>query len=44
MRYAQKVRLALALLIVLVARIVEELWWNLDCGIYQITNDNKKTK
>ena len=33
MRYAKKVRLALALLIVLVARIVEVLWWNLDSGI-----------
>ena len=30
MRYVQKVRLALALVIVLVARIVEVLWWNLD--------------
>ena len=30
MRYSKKVRLALALLIVLVALIVEVLWWNLD--------------
>ena len=30
MRYAKKVRLALALLIKLVALVVEVLWWNLD--------------
>ena len=30
MLYAKKVRLALALLIVLVALIIEVLWWNLD--------------
>ena len=41
MRYAQKVRLALALLIVLVARIVEVLWWNLDSGIYRNTNNSR---
>ena len=29
MRYAKKVRLALALLIELVALVVEVLWWNL---------------
>ena len=33
MRYAKKVRLALALLIKMVAMVVEVLWWNLDSGI-----------
>ena len=33
MRYAKKVRLALALLIKTVAMVVEVLWWNLDSGI-----------
>ena len=30
MRYAKKVRLALALLIKMVAMVAEVLWWNLD--------------
>ena len=30
MRYAKKVRLALALLIKMVALVAEVLWWNLD--------------
>ena len=33
MRYAKKVRLALALLIKMVAIVVEVLWWNLDSRI-----------
>ena len=33
MRYAKKVRLAIALLVVLVAMVVKVLWWNLDSGI-----------
>ena len=41
MRYAKKVRLALALLIKMVAIVVEVLWWNLDSGIYRNTNNNK---
>ena len=43
MLYAKKVRLALALLVVLVARIVEVLWWNLDSEIYRNTNNNRGT-
>ena len=41
MRYAKKFRLALALLIKMVALVVEVLWWNLDSGIYRKTNNNK---
>ena len=42
MRYAKKVRLALALLITMVALVVEVLWWNLDFGIYRNTNNTGK--
>ena len=42
MRYAKKVRLALALLVVLAALVVKVLWWNLDSRIYRDTNNNKK--
>ena len=43
MRYAQKVRLALALLIVKVTRVVKVLWRNLDALIYRNTNKRKET-